>query len=54
MKGKDDAIFIISFVMEKVEGEEKSKPVRKNCKMAFGTNDDAKKLTSLVQEQFSK
>lgn len=54
MKGKEDAIFIISYVMEKGEGEEKSKPVRKNCKMAFGSNDDAKNLTTFVQAQIVK
>lgn len=42
MKGKEDAIYIIGYVMEKEEGAEKAKPVRKNCKMAFGANDDAK------------
>lgn len=54
MKGKEDAIFIISYVMEKEEGAEKSKPVRKNCKMSFGTNDDAKNLTTYVSDNFTK
>ena len=55
MKGKDDAIFIISYCMEKGEEEgAKAKPVRKNCKMALLTAEDAKKLTTYVPFDFSQ
>lgn len=54
MKGKNDAIFLISYAMEKQGEEADSKvvPVRKNCKMAFNSTNDAKTLTNFMQENF--
>ena len=56
MKGKSDAMFVISYAMEKVGEDENAKPtpVRKNCKMAFNTNEDAKTLVNFVQENFKE
>jgi len=53
MKGKEDACYCISYCMEKAEGEEKSKPVRKNCKMAMMTADDAKTLVAYVTDNWA-
>jgi hypothetical protein len=55
MKGKADAIFVVSFCMEKGEEEgAKAKPVRKSCKMAFLTADDAKQMTESIDKMFPK
>lgn len=58
MKGKDEAIFIISYTIENKIDEtsqvEKKTTVRNNCKMQFNGVDDAKDVLEYVKKEFSK
>lgn len=50
MKGKDDAIFIVSYTMENSDGAKKT--TRNNCKMAFNSTDDAKEILKYIKENY--